>query len=124
MSPSLVPILSQMNPAHVTYFHDYHIKISEYSIKWRSFPFHAENLYGCQVSIVAYLLKARTAETEKQPLLANGSEITFVSRQHILNKQEYTTAAKERLGKHVLEATDIYVVRAEMLELGQYVRWA
>jgi hypothetical protein len=63
-------------------------------------------------------------EPEKQPLLANGSEITFVSRQHILNKQEYTTAAKEGLGKHVLAATDIYVVRAEMLELGQYVRWA
>jgi hypothetical protein len=31
--------------------------------------------------IVAYLLKARTVESEKQPLLANGSEITFVSRQ-------------------------------------------
>jgi hypothetical protein len=30
---------------------------------------------------VAYLLKARTVEPEKQPLLANGSEATFVSRQ-------------------------------------------
>jgi hypothetical protein len=29
---------------------------------------------------VAYLLKARTVEPEKQPLLANGSETTFVSR--------------------------------------------
>jgi hypothetical protein len=30
---------------------------------------------------VAYLFKARTVEPEKQPLLANGSETTFVSRQ-------------------------------------------
>jgi hypothetical protein len=30
---------------------------------------------------VAYLLKARTVEQEKKPLLANGSESTFVSRQ-------------------------------------------
>jgi hypothetical protein len=28
--------------------------------------------------IVAYLLKARTVEPEKQPLLANGSETTFI----------------------------------------------
>jgi hypothetical protein len=41
---------------------------------------------------VAYFLKARTAEPEKQPLLANGSETIFVSRQ--------------RLGKHVTTATD------------------
>jgi hypothetical protein len=33
------------------------------------------------LNIVAYLLKARTVEPEKQPLLANGSETTFVSRQ-------------------------------------------
>jgi hypothetical protein len=30
---------------------------------------------------VAYLLKARTVAPEKQPLLANGSETTFVSTQ-------------------------------------------
>jgi hypothetical protein len=36
---------------------------------------------------VAYLLKARTVEPEKQPLLANGSETTFVSRQRPRNKQ-------------------------------------
>jgi hypothetical protein len=30
---------------------------------------------------VAYLLKAKTVEAEKQPLLVNSSEITFVSRQ-------------------------------------------
>jgi hypothetical protein len=29
---------------------------------------------------VAYLLKARTVEPEKQPLLANRSETTFVPR--------------------------------------------
>jgi hypothetical protein len=31
--------------------------------------------------ILAYLLKARTVEPEKEPLLANGSETKFVSRQ-------------------------------------------
>jgi hypothetical protein len=31
--------------------------------------------------IVAYLFKARTVEPEKQPLIANGSEATPVSRQ-------------------------------------------
>jgi hypothetical protein len=108
MSPPLVPILREMNPAHITYFHDYHIEISEYAIKWRSCPFHAENLYGCHIGIVAYLLNARTVEPEKQPLLANGSEISFVSRQHILNKQEYAAAARERLGKPVLAATDTH----------------
>jgi hypothetical protein len=41
---------------------------------------------------VAYLFKARTMEPEKQPLLANGSETTFVS--------------KQRLGKHVPAVTD------------------
>jgi hypothetical protein len=30
------------------------------------------------ISTVAYLLKARTVEPEKQPLLVNGSETTFV----------------------------------------------
>jgi hypothetical protein len=52
------------------------------------------------VYIVAYLFKATTLESEKQPLLAYGSETTFfsrtrnrqrndvVARQHILNKEE------------------------------------
>jgi hypothetical protein len=30
--------------------------------------------YGSEKCIAAYLLKARTAESEKQPLIANGSE--------------------------------------------------
>jgi hypothetical protein len=33
------------------------------------------------LNIVAYLLKARTLEPEKQQLLMNGSETIFVSRQ-------------------------------------------
>jgi hypothetical protein len=41
---------------------------------------------------VAYLLKARNVEPEKEPLLANGFETTLVSRQ--------------RLDKHVPAATD------------------
>jgi hypothetical protein len=43
---------------------------------------------------MTYLIKARTVEPEKQPLLANDSEITFVSRQ--------------RLGKHVPAAMDTH----------------
>jgi hypothetical protein len=35
------------------------------------------------------LLKARIVEPEKQPLLANGSETSFVSRQWPRNKQDY-----------------------------------
>jgi hypothetical protein len=46
------------------------------------------------VDIVAYLLKARTVEPEKEPLLANGSETTSVFRQ--------------RLGKHDPVATDTH----------------
>lgn len=47
------------------------------------------------IYIVAYLLKARAVETEKQPLLAKDYETKFVSRQRksvarqqIINKQE------------------------------------
>jgi hypothetical protein len=39
------------------------------------------------MNIVAYLLKARTVEPGKQPLLANGSETTLVSRQRPHNKE-------------------------------------
>jgi hypothetical protein len=58
--------------------------------------------------IVAYVLKARTVEPEKQPLLANGSETTIDYRR--------------QLGKYVPTATDthatievLYSVRAEEL---------
>jgi hypothetical protein len=50
---------------------------------------------------VAYLFKARTVEPEKQPLLANGSESTFVSRQ--------------RLGKCVPAATDTHAAMELLL---------
>jgi hypothetical protein len=43
---------------------------------------------------VAYLLKASALEPDKQPLLANGSETAFVSRQ--------------RLGRQVSKATDTH----------------
>jgi hypothetical protein len=39
-------------------------------------------------STVVYLLKAKSVETEKQPLLARGSETTFISRQRPRNKQQ------------------------------------
>jgi hypothetical protein len=51
---------------------------------------------------VAYFLKARTVEPEKQLLLANGSETIFVSRQ--------------RLGKHVPAATDTHSTIEVLLE--------
>jgi hypothetical protein len=71
---------------------------------------------------LAYLLKARTVEPEKRPLLMNGSEkysflrngrkaangTTPVARYHILDKQEYTAAARERLGKHFPPATEMH----------------
>jgi hypothetical protein len=38
-------------------------------------------------NVVAYFVKERTVEPEKQPLLANGSETTFVSRQRQRNKK-------------------------------------
>jgi hypothetical protein len=37
---------------------------------------------------VAYLLKARTVEPEKHPLLANGPETTLVSRQQPRKKRD------------------------------------
>jgi hypothetical protein len=51
---------------------------------------------------VAYLFKARIVEPEKLPLLSNGSETTFVSRQ--------------RLCIHVPAATDTYATIEVMLE--------
>jgi hypothetical protein len=46
--------------------------------------------------------KARTVEPENQPLLENGSETTFVSRQW--------------LGKHVAAATDMHSIIEVLLE--------
>jgi hypothetical protein len=82
---------------------------------------------------VAYLFKARTVEPEKQPLLANSSETTFlgsgrktnsgtmsVARQQILNKQEKTAAARERLGKHVCAAMDMHVAEERCFLRGPY----
>jgi hypothetical protein len=54
------------------------------------------------LSIAAYLLKARTVEPEKQPLLVNGYKTTFISRQ--------------QLGKHVPAATDTHATIEVLLE--------
>jgi hypothetical protein len=51
---------------------------------------------------VAYLLNARTVETEEQPLLENGSETIFVSWQ--------------QLGKHIPVATDTLAIIEVLLE--------
>jgi hypothetical protein len=65
--------------------------------------------------IMTYLLKARTVEPVKQPLLANGSETTFISRQR---------PRKELLGSRFLIMKQLdyrskrdvyYVVHVEML---------
>jgi hypothetical protein len=62
-------------------------------------------MYEC---VVADLLKTRTVEPEKQPLLANGSEATFVSRQ--------------RLGKHIPAATDTHATIEVLLETVFFTR--
>jgi hypothetical protein len=54
------------------------------------------------INIATYLLKARTAEPEKESLLVNGSETTFVSRQ--------------RLCKHVCASTDTHATKEMQLE--------
>jgi hypothetical protein len=46
-----------------------------------------------------YLLKARIVEQEKQPLLANGSETTFVSRQRPRNKGTTYVARQQILNE-------------------------
>jgi hypothetical protein len=51
---------------------------------------------------VAYLLKAKTVEPEKQPLLANSFETTFISRQ--------------QLSKHVPTETDTHATIQVLLE--------
>jgi hypothetical protein len=44
--------------------------------------------YFYAYNTVSHLLKLRTVEPEKEPLLANGSETTFVARQRSRNKQQ------------------------------------
>jgi hypothetical protein len=55
-----------------------------------------------------YLLQARTVELEKQLLLANGCETTFVSRQ--------------RFGEHVPAAADEHATIQVLLETVFYTR--
>jgi hypothetical protein len=61
--------------------------------RWRDewpnnwFLFLTSSCVWCNHCNVAYLLKARTVEPEKQPLLGNGYETTFVSRQRPRNIQ-------------------------------------
>jgi hypothetical protein len=68
--------------------------------------------------IVAYFLKARNVEPERRPLQAKGIETTSVSRQQILNKQEQTAVAKERLGKYVPAATDTHATEERCFHRG------
>jgi hypothetical protein len=63
---------------------------------------YAQTIVFYAICIVAYLLKARTVEPEKQPLLASGSETIFVSSQ--------------KLGKPVPAATDTHTTREVLLE--------
>jgi hypothetical protein len=55
-------------------------------------------IYYYQIYILAYLLKARTVEPEKQPLLVNGSETTFVYKQ----RPRYTMERRPLLGSRFL----------------------
>jgi hypothetical protein len=55
------------------------------------------------ISTVAYLLKARNAEPEKQPLLGNGSANTPVARQRLNNR-------------HVIVENDAHAIIGEWFE--------
>jgi hypothetical protein len=65
------------------------------------------------VSTVAYLLKARTAEPEKQPLLGNGSANTPVARQWFSNRQviaeRYVQATIEEWLEAVLSLRSVLI---------------
>jgi hypothetical protein len=52
--------------------------------------------------IVAYLLKAKTVKPEKQHLLTNGSETTFVYRQRPRNNGKTSVARQHILDKRQL----------------------
>jgi hypothetical protein len=56
----------------------------------------AVTILSASFNIVAYLLKVRIVEPDKQPLLANGSETTFVSRHRARNRQRNCWAADGR----------------------------
>jgi hypothetical protein len=56
------------------------------------------------LNTVARLLKERTVKPEKQPLLANGSETTFVSRQRPRNNGTKSVARQQILCKRQLNS--------------------
>jgi hypothetical protein len=66
--------------------HDPGFRTSEDSTYLRPLGYRDWLIKHYVMNIVAYLLKAKTVEPEKQPLLANGSETIFVSRQRPQNK--------------------------------------
>jgi hypothetical protein len=68
--------------------------------------------------IVAYLLKARTVKPEIKPLLANGSETTFVSRQGL--DKHVPAANNTRNNKRIVGRIIFYAV----CELSQESLWA
>jgi hypothetical protein len=78
--------------AHSPRNHDYRVFLRLVSSFFRLYYLASDQAHVC-LCIVAYLLKARTADPEKQLLLANGSE-TFVSRQRQRNNG---TTAVDRL---------------------------
>jgi hypothetical protein len=74
---------------------------------------------------VPYLPKARTVEPEIQPLLVNGSETTFVSRQRQGNKHVSTATNQHATIEVLLETAFSAVFRVEELKAGRmknYVR--
>jgi hypothetical protein len=65
------------------------------------------------INTVAYLLKARTAKPEKQPLLANGSEPTFVSRQRPRNKKRKKSVARQQILNKKIYQSRCYVMASQ-----------
>jgi hypothetical protein len=65
---------------------------------------------------VAYLLKAITVEPEKQPLLANGTKTTYLSRQRPLLGSRFLIM--QNLDYNTIRDV-FYVIRAIMLQARQ-----
>jgi hypothetical protein len=75
----------------------------EYESDSSNYSVASEGHMHTNLHTVVYLLQARPVEPEKQPLLPNGSETTFVSRQ--------------LLGKHVPAVTDTHATIEVLSEM-------
>jgi hypothetical protein len=67
------------------------------------------HLYSISINnIVAYLLRARTAEPQKQPLLSN-------TRTQQQNNRVMQSVSRQRLGKHISALSDRAMQRGDVI---------